>query len=771
MTLRTATLMTLTVALLFGVAAPTAWAVTDEQVDKAIAKAIEHIFSYQEADGKFSPSGNYMWVKYSYRYGHEAIAMMALAHAKVPLKDERMRKGLDFLLKAPLEHTYTRACRVITIARLMPQLGREEKPGIVKVAQQDIKWLIEKQISQGQDEGMWSYPTKPNSNVDFSNTQFAILALHEFELAGGELPNEPYLKAQKAFLERQKEDGGWNYGWMHPRFRVHPSTTGMTAVGVASLYIIRDKLYLDRVCPCRGGRSGKRPPQIDAAILRGIRWLGDNYKAKTGSGHNLYMHYACARVGLAAGLKYFGSHDWYREGSEHIVRRQDKDGSWSTHKRLDRSCFAMMFLLKGRAPILLNKLQFDGKWDMHPRDASHLAKWVGRIKEQEMAWQVIGFDAPVPEWHDAPILYISAESAPKLTDEHKRKLRQYTDTGGTILFEASCGNAQVNSWWKKTCGEIWPEWELKRLEKTHPLWTADLQIKGRLPQFQGIYDGTRTLVIYSPKDISCLWHSYAITRNKNFFDLGANLYAYATDRGRLRGKLSRVRITMRDAHRNVTPNPGGRDTLRIRFLKHGGDWYINRHAKPLATLAKALTDKGGHITLTVGEAATASSDEAGQTDVFWLTGRKNVTLSAGEAAALKTWLAGGGYLVADACMGEAVFDRSFRALAKQIGLTVKKVGRDGGLVTGSLAGAGGYNLGKVDFTHALRTERVGRFHAELSGLYLDGKLVGVYSPFDVSLTLTGVKAFGCRGYAAGDAQAVATNMLLPATTMAAGDEK
>ena len=109
-----------------------------------------------EEDGRFSPDGNYMWVGYAYPFGHEAIIMCALAHAEVSLNDERMRKGFDFLLKCEMEHTYTRSCRAITIARLLPKLKREERDLAWQVMKADVEWLLEKQIATGRDAGMWS---------------------------------------------------------------------------------------------------------------------------------------------------------------------------------------------------------------------------------------------------------------------------------------------------------------------------------------------------------------------------------------------------------------------------------------------------------------------------------------------------------------------------------------------------------------------------------------------------------------------------------------
>ena len=735
--------------------------VTDVAVDQAIQRGVDYLLGLSQPDGRFSPDGNYMWVGYAYPFGHEAIIMCALAHAEVSLNDERMRKGFDFLLKCEMEHTYTRSCRAITIARLLPKLKREERDLAWQVMKADVEWLLEKQIATGRDAGMWSYPIKPNSNVDFSNTQMAILAMNEYEMVGGEIAEAYYEKSLIPFLDRQKDSGGWNYGWVNPEHINEPERNTMTAVGVASLFLIRDRLF-SLGCPCKSGKSGPRPKKIDDAIDGGIGWLAAHPGAERGQGHNSYFHYACARVGLAAGLKYFGTYDWYREGAAQVISMQRADGSWAAFESSQRTCFAIMFLVKGRAPILLNKLQFKGDWDRHPRDAANLAGYVAQVKEQKINWQVINLDAPVPEWHDAPILFITAETPMELSDEQKQKLRRYTDTGGTILFEASCGNKAVATWWVKTCGEIWPEWELKLLGKDHPMWSAEQKITGRLPVLQGISDGVRTFVFYSPSDISCAWNTLAIARNDPLFKMGINLYAYTTDRGKLRSKLAGYGVAESERYSGSAVSPGERTKLRIRQLKHGGDWYVSRHYGGLSMLGEHLAGHG-RIACEVGEAIEAADPAAAETDVLWLTGRKGLMMSPPQQAALKAWLGAGGFLVVDACMGDKTFDAAWRQAAADLGLTIKAAGKDSPLVTGALGGATGYALTRCEFDSGLRPERIGKAEASLHELYLGDRLVGVYSDFDVLLALTGVKAYDRRGYGAADARAVATNMLLPAT--------
>jgi hypothetical protein len=56
--------------------------------------------------------------------------------------------------------------------------------------------------------------------------------------------------------------------------------------------------------------------------------------------------------------------------------------------------------------------------------------------------------------------------------------------------------------------------------------------------------------------------------------------------------------------------------------------------------------------------------------------------------------------------------------------------------------------------------RPGRAFAEMLGIYQDGKLVGLYSPFDIVFSATPYDANGCKGYEQEDAAAVATNILI-----------
>jgi len=792
----------LAAAAALGAAAPAARAeLTDDDIQAAIDRGVAWLWTQQRPNGWFSDEG---WFGFGQNVpenrrtpgAHETMAMLGLTFAGVSVGDPRMLKGFDAMLEFELRDTYTIAPRVMVISRLLKKLDRERRERALVVLKKDVKWLQEAQNGVG----AWGYNYEARLHDtygwDFSNTQMAVLGLSEAEMAGIEIDPKVMLKVQTLYLDRQRDDGGWNYGMRggfqdpnHPDGAAVGSYGSMTAAAVATLFITRDFLYRGIGCPCKNQQSSKLPKElqrIDDAIDRGIDWLAKYFDVKAnplGAKFNwkLYWLYSCERVGLAAGLKYFGTHDWYREGAAEVVGTQQPNGSWENV--VWQTSYALCFLAKGRAPILANKLKFKGQWNNHPRDLYNLAHYIGSQKEQLINWQIIHPGVPVAEWHDSPILYISAESIPEFTDEELQNLRRFTDTGGTILFEASCGNRTIAAWWKTICEKLWPEWELKLLDKDHPLWNADNPITRPLPLF-GLSDGMRTFVFFSQTDISCLWNMMAVTKQREAFDLGANLYMYATDHRPLRSRLAGSRSAPRKDYAEASLAAGPKAAVTLARLKHGGDWYVGRHYKGPALLAQTLS--GGQqdnaatdplaaaVTQTVVERGAASSalkltviEEMEPKDlkpdavqVAYLAGRQGLMMAEADVQALRAYLAAGGFLLAEAVMGEPKFDAEFRLLAAALGLQLRPIDKEHPLLTGAMDGAVGYKISQVRFRYALRADRIGKLQPELFGLYSGDTLVGIYSPFDLMYSQTGYDAWMCRGYDAEDALAILTNILL-----------
>ena len=727
----------------------------ETMIDAAIARGIANVWQHQGPDGRW---GQYDWAGgHHYPWGRDAIALLTLEFADVAVDDERYQKGLKLFLEADLSQNYERSCRTMVLAHLVRRTKGDRKTGYRKALKRDVRWL---EKAQG-EHGGWTYVSLgggPGTH-DFSNSQMSVLALSEAILSGVEVSRKVMQKAQDLFLEAQRADGGWNYRLGETR---NESYGSMTAAAVATLFITRDYLHPQVGCPCRGGRSSRRSTGADKAITAGVAWLAKNFEPNRNPSYRSgwwarYWLYSVARVGVATGFRFLGQHDWYRAGTPFAVASVGLGG-----KNFPFGCLATLFLIKGKAPILYNKLQWDGPWNLHPRDLANLTRRITRLKEQPVGWQVMPVAVPLEEWHTAPILYISTEEKIDFTDLEKAKLKRFTETGGTIFFEATCGNRTARAWWETLCRELWPEYEFKALGETHPLWTADLEIpRGRRPILRGLSDSLRTFVFLAPRDISCTWNSVANRRYEGNFRAVSNLYAYATDRQPIRRRLASGRAAA-DPFAGTAVTGGTKAQLQIARLKTSGDYYAGRRYTPLATF-NDLRDSGAPQ-LVIADPVGAEGLDPALVDVAWLTGRQSAKLSDAMAKALGAYLTKGGFLLAEATLGDARFAASFDETARVLGLTVKALADTHPVLTGRFSGgAGGYATTKVRFTSHLKTQRLGRPAPLLYGLYLGDRLVGVYSRYDVMFSQTGLKAFGNLGYAARDARAIVTNILLQAS--------
>lgn len=750
--------------------------VTDDEIDAAVARGAKYLLGMQ------SPDGSWRTHKLGV-HANTVLCMMGLAYTDVDPKSEQIKKGLTALMACDLmkdgPSSYLTAFRLQALGKWFKnrQLDREMRDLVWEAIKKDAEQILKGQCA----DGGWGYSLDAGPTfADFSNVQICMLGLGEAIKAGVELPKPPLEKAMLLYVTKQLPDGGWNYGrtvndqWPWTTDQAMPSYGSMTAAGVASLYIARDYCYAGMGCPCAGGRSSYRLNKVDEAIDKALDWLGQRYTPTENpkSTHFTdYWLYSCERVGLASGIKYFGAHNWYAEGARIFLAGQGADGGWghaiyegTWNGGSGGTAFAILFLVKGRAPIIMNKVRFAGAWNMHPHDLKNLARFVGDHKEQDFAWQVITLEAPVDEWHDSPILYLTPEAIIKFTDDEMQKLRKYTDDGGTIFFEASCGNPTIRSWWKATAEKIWPEFEFRNVDKEHPIWKADLAMVRPLSGLQEMADGMRTFMFFAPNDISCAWNTSAVTKRGGEFQFGINLYSYATDRAKIRSRLSKATIAKASEASLKSLQVSAPRPLTVALMKHGGDWNVSERYRLVEKLAARLADSPLAITAAPSAAPSDAALPAGA--VLYATGRAGLSLLDTEKEALKKRLAGGAFLIVDAATGDARFQKAFDGLAGEMGWTVRRLDDKHAILTGAMTGGTGHRLedGLRFSYHAVANSSV-PLRLDLRGIYVGEKLVGVYSPRDIMYSQADLKAFGTVGYDTISAQHVVENLLVYAVTV------
>jgi hypothetical protein len=378
-----------------------------------------------------NPDGSWGLTKSEHAVGYTALVAYALLESGLGLNHPKIKLAMEYLSSHESQMTYDLAvrCNVWLIA------NRRSGGQYREALQKDASLLLSSVRS-----GAYSYycGTRASASGDHSNSQYAVLGVWAAARYGIEIPQAYWQEVLKHWTLTQNSDGGWSYSFSASGQKAtSDSTATMTAAGRATILVCADHIQSEQVL-------GYGEASYITAMQRGMAWLENHFdKAFThvptrGLGDIYYYFYGLERVGLANGCKYIGAIDWYRVGLDKILGTQQKDGGWPAGQpapstRLTTTAFAILFLCRGRAPILFNKLEYNGDWNSRPRDLSHLCAYLSDTYEKTLGWQSINFRVPVAEWHDAPVLYLSGTGKPTFSPEEIEKLRQYVYQGGTIF--------------------------------------------------------------------------------------------------------------------------------------------------------------------------------------------------------------------------------------------------------------------------------------------------------------------------------------------------
>ncbi len=747
-------------AFLLALGARPARAVTDADVSKAMDKARQYLLAQQLPSGLWPEQ---KWAGPDAECGTSETVFSTLAYVGEHPNRDCMAKAMDAVMGRKLDSTYAISMRAMACSRLRVMLVGERRRQIQEALSADALWLVQAQGAQGG----WDYKSLDvgSGRCDLSNAQMALQALNAAATYSDiEVPRTVWARARALYFRDQRPDGGWNYGDSGDTVLggQAPSYGSMTAAGVASVLTASDYLDRGRECPCRGGEAAKDRDEVVRRIDAALGWLAREFRADANpkasapaDAHRLYWLRAAGRAGTAAGRLRFGEHDWYREGAEWLVAHQQADGSWGS---LPETCFGLLFLYDGREPALFTKLRFRGDWNSHPRDMSRLVAYINVAWcARRFTWQTSDLGSPLAELQQAPVLYVNFQTPPTFAEEERRTLRAFTDGGGTVLIAASGQEAPARQWVADLAARVWPEWPLRPLGPDHPVWSNTYRLKSP-PPLLGIDDGLRTFLFYCPGDVPCVWQRREFSSQGDLFKWPIDLLHYATDHAPWRPRLA---VGLDEPEHYATPvTPGDRRSLKLVRLKCGGDgWRLGRHYRGLDRVAATVRERAG-VALEVNDGGIPPAD-LNDADVAYLAASADMVLAEPERAAVRAYLARGGFLWVEAVGGSEDADKAVRNLAHDGGWQITPLAKDHAVLTGRFPKTAAYDLTQdVEFTSSLRIKRIGQRFAELSGVYQDDRLVGIYSPYDVVFSSTGCHACGARAYKPADARAVATNIIV-----------
>lgn len=639
---------------------------TDAQIGQAIQQGVDYLlaqFDNQRHVVRARERGDD-----AYFAGLNALVIYALLQSGQAITDARLNeKGdvmgpkIDALKRLPIDGhhaTYARALRSTCLALYNRQ---QDLPTLLE----DADWLI-----GTTDGGAYTYNGsyaernnrsfgKTDGPWDNSNSQYGLLGVWSAIDAEPrvEVPLAYWKAVERHWTTQQGGDGQWGY---------HGGDNGrltMTCAGIASLFVAHE--YLEP--PMTGGQVGRDP--YGPALGKALEWFerGNNAVRVQDSAWWGYALYGIERVGLASGFKHFGRHDWYRELAAEVVSSQRNDGSWRSDTV--NTAYALLFLARGRHPILMNKLRWDGYWANRPRDASMLSRFATRQLERPINWQVVNAANPWTDWTDSPVLYIASHEPPKLTESEVEKIRQFVRAGGMLFTHADASSPAFDLWAKQLAGRLFPQYEMTDLPADHAIYNVLFKPNPK-PPLKAVSNGSRVLMLHSPADLALAWQQRqdrmfegrdgAERRNIDPagkaaklapFHLGTNIFIYAAGKRDLRNRLDSPIVT--------APQERPVETVRMARLQYGGNWDPEPGA--FERFANVFQRKTGYrLAIDMLKLSDLNADSAGTWQIVHLTGTARHVFTDAEAAALRTYVQAGGVVVIDPCGGPGVFDQELR---------------------------------------------------------------------------------------------------------------
>jgi hypothetical protein len=759
--------------LVAGIPSATVRAAEDPLVER-VGKAIDSGKAYllglrREAAGNWEigPAG------IPYPGAQTSLVLLALLTAGMSPQDEVIQKGLDYLRTVQSDRTYAVALQTMAFA----QAGYRSD---LKHIQRNVDWLLSARQPSG-----WSYHKAMVDITDNSNTQYALLGLHEGLRAGAQVNPAVMEDLQKMVLRSQEANGGWKYRPQSQGISLNMTTAGLSNLMITGmdLALSRQKLDLDTGVAEDCGKYDENEPVARALALLGRHFPGR--LSRGGDGREdpatlfapapFYGLYGIERVGRFTGQRYLGGHDWYEVGCRYLVSIQKANGSWQgggdgalDGDPLIATSFVLLFLSKGRTPVLISKLAYgaldDHGWNNKRNDVRNLAEFCSRelFKNQPMAWQafdVRGLVAATRESQKAlasellasPVVFLNGHTLHEMAGKEKNILKEYLENGGFLFAEACCGREDFDTKFRELMKEMFPGSELTPLPPEHDIWTASGKFavppppRGHWPLL-GLQHGCKWIVVYSPKPLAGYWEGNLNKegRGRQAFQLGANVIAYATGLEAPRPRLTRVAIVEDDKKERIK-----RNYLKVAQLRHEGDWQPAPHAMRnlMAEIRRAGIDAMLEPT-----PVYPSAEKVLDYYLFYMHGRKRFEQTRRNLGPLHFRLTNGGLLLADACCGSKEFDASFRKFMEELWaeekLKLEPIPPIDDLYSGELNGK------RID-TVRCRREKAGGKGVEpeyrevrpaLEGIKYKGRWVVIYSRYDLGCALERRASTDCLGH-------------------------
>ncbi|MBN1591481.1 MAG: DUF4159 domain-containing protein [Pirellulales bacterium] len=374
-------------------------------------------------------------------------------------------------------------------------------------------------------------------------------------------------------------------------------------------------------------------------------------------------------------------------------------------------------------------------WMTDPADVNTLLQWTSQklginYRSVEADFGQFSFDP-----RELPAVLLAGHNHFSLDEATRRQLAQYVRDGGLIVGDACCGWKDFAESFRHEMELIFPGRPLRKMLPDDPLLASyyklgDLTYKKsdgteftEEPCLESIDFGCRAGVIFSPRDLTCGWDGHEHPRGTRVVidqarQVGANLITYLLGTYQLGRFLSTTKVY----HEAASPS---RDDFVFAQLVHEGDWDPDPSA--VHNLLKFARDnstlevKFRRENVRIGDAKMTGYP------LLYMTGHREFHWDDEDAGRLRNYLLAGGLLLADACCGRLSFDACFRGQIAKVfpEHQLERIPADHPLLKAH------FDIDQVGYTPRVLEDFSVTDAPQLEGITVDGRLLVVYSRFDL----------------------------------------